>query len=124
MFVDELPRMGSLGGLAETLAAMLALALRSQLTRTELDADPARLLALLWILEAWGRCRGSLACTPGMPVGSGLLHALTRSCSAPALQPVQSQGRQLPASLLGLHRAAVAHAVLCVVAAAAGVLPA
>ena len=56
MFADELPRRGSLGGLAETLAAMLALALRAQLTTKQLDADPARLLALLWILEAWGRC--------------------------------------------------------------------
>ena len=63
MFVDELPRRGSLGGLAETLAAMLALALRAQLTKAQLDADPARLLALLWILEAWGRCRGCLACS-------------------------------------------------------------
>ena len=55
MSVNELPRRGRLDGLAETLAAMLALALRAQLTIAQLDADPARLLSLLWILEAWGR---------------------------------------------------------------------
>lgn len=71
-----------------------------------------------------GQVRGFSVCTPGMPVDSGQLNALICSCSAPALQPVPSQGRQLLASLLGLHCAAVTHAVLCMVAAAAGVPPA
>ncbi len=51
---DQLPLQGSFSCLEATLGGMLALALRARLC-TQLHADPAVLLALLWLLEAWNR---------------------------------------------------------------------
>lgn len=60
LVINELPVKHGTEGLEATLGAMLALVLRARLPAGLLLAEPARLLSLLWLLEAWDRCAWTL----------------------------------------------------------------
>ena len=66
LVINELPLKHGTEGLEATLGAMLALVLRARLPAALLLAEPARLLSLLWLLEAWDRCAWTLMLTSGL----------------------------------------------------------